>query len=92
MTFNQILTRLMESHPTWGRRMCVLAARMYLGIDDIRQYEQGIMVTMRGEPLLSHSELRQVASAWWPMRQRTLRPAWDFPASCREEKLQRVAA
>ena len=75
MSFGKVLAQLKESHPTWERRVCVLAARMYLGVDDIRQYEQGIMVTMQGRPLLSRSELRQVASAWWPVQQRTLHSA-----------------
>ncbi len=86
MTFSQIKTRLTQLHPTWCRRMCVLAARLYLGIDDIRQYERGIAVTMLGEPLLSREELRQVASSWLPLQQRTLQPAWDSVGSGEEQQ------
>ena len=81
MTFHQMLTRLMELYPAWGRKMCVLAARIYLGIDDIRQYEGGHMVTMCGNALLSKSELRQVISAWWAEQRRTLQSACGFLAN-----------
>ncbi len=76
----------MESHPAWGRKMCVLAARIYLGIDDIRQYERGTMVTMCGHDLLSKSELRQVVSAWWTEQRETLQSACGFLTSYTKEE------
>ncbi len=62
MTFHQVVTRLSRAEPAWSRRVCVLAARLYLGVDNFSQYDQGIMVTARGNPLLSRFELRQVSA------------------------------
>ena len=79
MSFHKILNRLAQSHPSWDRRMCVLAARLYLGIDQVADYERGQLVSMVGQPLLNRRELREVASSWMPVSQKTLKPAWDLP-------------
>ena len=63
-TFPEMVRRLGEVHEEWDRRMCVLAARLYLGIDREDQYQAGIMEHANGTPLLSQSEFRAITMAW----------------------------
>jgi len=93
MAFHEILDRLSETQPTWSRRVRVLAARLYLGIDRIDQHERGLLVTMDGRPLLTRWELREVAAilpeintprptAWQAALQRVA--GWVLPRPCHE--------
>ncbi|MHA2265308.1 MAG: hypothetical protein ACXAEN_23205 [Candidatus Thorarchaeota archaeon] len=33
MTFTEMFNTLVTTHPEWSRRMCVIAARYYLGVE-----------------------------------------------------------
>ena len=63
-TFYEMFTRLMEVHD-WPRRMCVLAARLYLGIDKLSDYQAGHMTQPdKRTPLLTQGEYHEIVSAW----------------------------
>jgi len=64
MFFSEMIEHLGEVHPHWSRRVCVLAARLYLGIDTPQQYWQGIMVSAKDTPLLSQGEFHEILQAW----------------------------
>jgi hypothetical protein len=62
-TFCEMVLRLKEVHG-WSRRMCILAARIYKGIDTANHYQAGIMNHPSGRPMLTQGEYMEITNAW----------------------------
>jgi len=66
-TFLQMVHRLREVHANWSHKMCIIAARYYLGVesyDELTQHCQPRPSSSTYElpPLLEYGQVREIIS------------------------------